>query len=74
MTRRTKTPAERAQEQYDVAARVAARLTRKVTDATADLATLTAEAAAAVRRRDYLSNHPDLPQQKSATTTEETPA
>lgn len=65
MTRRTKTPAERAQEQFDVAARIAERLHEKQQKAAVELDRLTDEHAAAVRRRDYLAQHPDLPKQKT---------
>lgn len=68
MTRRTKTPAERAQEQYDVASRIAERLHEKQQRAAAELDQLTDEHAAAVRRRDYLAQHPDLPKQKTPAT------
>lgn len=59
--RRQKTPAERAQEQYDTAARIADRLLVKRDAAQAEYERLDREHAAAVRRRDYLANHPDLP-------------
>lgn len=63
MTRQQKTPAQRAQEQYDVAARVAERLAAKAKKARADLEQLEREANAAGVRRDYLAKHPDLPDQ-----------
>lgn len=72
MTRRTKTPAERAQEAYDVAERIAARLASKGAKARAELDELDRELTAARIRCEYLSHHPDLPKQK--TTTGDTPA
>ena len=60
MTRQPKTPAQRAQEAYDVAARIADRLDQKRRKAADDLDQLEREYAAAVRRRDYLAQHPDL--------------
>lgn len=63
MTRQTKTPAQRAQENLEVAERIAARLTRKLTKARSELQQLERERDAAVVRRDYLAGHPDLPKQ-----------
>lgn len=67
--RRVKTPAERAQEQLDVANRAVIRLDRKVDAARTELAQLELEHADAVRRQQYLRQHPDLPQQQETTTT-----
>ena len=61
MTRQRKTPAQRAQEQYDVACRVVERLAATATKARAEADKLQAEYAEAVARRDYLAGHPDLP-------------
>lgn len=60
MTRQQKTPRQRAQEQLDVAKRVAEKLLRQRNDAQAQLDRLQLEADAAVARRDYLAQHPDL--------------
>jgi hypothetical protein len=61
MTRRTKTPRERAEEQLAAANRAVIRLDRKLDTLKADLATVEREHAAAVRRQQHLRNHPDLP-------------
>lgn len=61
MTRQRKTPAQRAQEAYDAACRAAERIETKLTDSRAETAQLEAEHADAVKRRDYLAQHPDLP-------------
>lgn len=75
MTRRQKTPAERAQEQFDVADRIATRLAVKVAAARVEVDQLEQELDAARIRRDYLAQHPDLPKQKTPTTKSgETPA
>lgn len=67
MTRRTKTPAERAQDAYDVARRIADRLEAKTATARATYLRLEEEHVAAVTRRDYLAGHPDLPKQPTPT-------
>lgn len=74
MTRRNKTPAERAQEAYDVAARIADRLRAKRDAAEADLERLDREHAAAAARRDYLAQHPDLPKQPTTQKSGDTPS
>lgn len=63
MTRQTKTPAQRAQEAYDLSCRIAERLEAKTAAARAEYIRLEEEHAAAVTRRDYLAGHPDLPKQ-----------
>lgn len=68
MTKQRKTPQQRAQEQLDVATRIADRLTTQTTKARADLDRLNRERDAAVARRDYLAQHPDLPKKKPSTT------
>lgn len=60
MTRQTKTPRQRAEEQLAVANRTVVRLDRKVDDLAAELAGLRREHAAAIARRDHLATHPDL--------------
>lgn len=60
MTRQHKTPQQRAQEQLGVAERKAAKLNAKVNTAETELADLRVELADAVRRRDFLAQHPDL--------------
>lgn len=67
MSRRTKTPAERAQEQYDVACRIADRLRAKRDAVESELEQLDTDYGAAVARRDYLAQHPDLPKQQTPT-------
>jgi TPP-dependent pyruvate/acetoin dehydrogenase alpha subunit len=58
--RRTKTPRERAQEQYDTANRIARRLANKLATAEAEVNELREQHADAVRRADFLAQHPDL--------------
>jgi hypothetical protein len=72
MTRQTKTPAQRAQEQYDTALRVAERLIKKTEAAAAALEDLRAERDAAVARATFLSDHPDLPTQPTTNPSQET--
>ncbi|WP_109507334.1 hypothetical protein [Nocardioides speluncae] len=60
-TRKTKTPAERAQEALEVVQRHVDRLTTKVTALRAELETTETEWNQAIVRRDYLAKHPDLP-------------
>lgn len=64
-----KTPAQRAQDQYDLAVRVAKRLQKQHTALAAEAARVGKERDAAFRRRDYLEKHPDLPTQKKTDTT-----
>lgn len=65
MTRQRKTPRQRAEEALAVAERKVERLTAerdkysKATDA------LQVQLQQAIRRRDYLTQNPDLPQQPS---------
>lgn len=64
MTRRTKTPAQRAQEALAAATRRLTRATAKVRDLDTDLAAAKAEQAAAERRHAFLAQDPDLPAAK----------
>lgn len=68
MTRQSKTPQQRAQEALDVAKRATLRLNRKRDALQEELVHIEAELDAAVVRRDYLAQHPDL-QQNTTTTT-----
>lgn len=61
--RSSKTPAERAQEAFDTAVRVTKRIEDRIAKAKAEVAELEGELAAAVKRRDYLGQNPDLPTQ-----------
>lgn len=67
--RTVKTPEQRAREALDAANRAVVKLDRKVDTTKALLAGLERELAAAIRRRDYLAQNPDLP-----TTAADTPA
>lgn len=60
MTRQTKTPRQRAQEALDVADRLVTKLTKKAKTLRTDLEDVEREQRAAVARRDYLKQHPDL--------------
>ena len=60
MTRQTKTPRQRAEEALAIAERAVKRLGEKKAALRADLDAITREHDAAVVRRDYLANHPDL--------------
>lgn len=73
MTRQTKTPKQRAEEQLATAKRVAARLDRKRDALQEELAAITRELDAALARRDYLAKHPDLQQNTTTTTGAPTP-
>lgn len=68
-----KTPAQRAQQQYDTAVRIADRLDTQWRAAAAEADRLEKARAAAVRRREFLAGHPDLPTQKKTDTTTATP-
>ena len=70
MTRQPKTPRQRAEEALAVAERAVKRLAIKRDQLQDDLETVEREHATAVRRRDYLAQHPDLQQQKTTTTEE----
>lgn len=59
-TRQRKTPAQRAQEQLDIATRAVERLTVKRTTLATELEEISAERDAAIARRDHLAQHPDL--------------
>lgn len=65
MAKQRKTPAQRAQEQYDAAVRIAKRLQDQHTALAARAEHVGKERDAAFRRRDYLAGHPDLPQQST---------
>lgn len=69
-----KTPAQRAQEAYDVATRIADRLKDQAKKARAEATRLENERDAAIKRRDYLAGHPDLPTQKKQPSTADTSA
>lgn len=73
MTRQSKTPRQRAEEQLAVAERLAKRLTEQVARTRADLQHLEQEWAAAIARRDHLKQHPDLKQQPTTTQEKSTP-
>lgn len=60
MTRQTKTPQQRAQEQLDTATRITDRLNKRVGETETELRELKAARDDAVRRRDFLAQHPDL--------------
>lgn len=65
-TRQRKTPAERAQETFEVAQRTVTRLVARRLDHVEALTSLDVEIADATRRRDYLAANPDLPPQDGA--------
>ena len=67
MTRQKKTPRQRAQEQLDAAKRAAEKLVRQRNAAQAEHERLSHEVAAAIARRDYLAQHPDLTHPTSTT-------
>lgn len=69
MTRQAKTPTQRAEEQLAVANRAVVRLDHKADALRADLVVVEAEQRAAIARRDYLAQHPDLPQSTAPSTT-----
>ena len=60
--RQQKTSTQRAEEQLAITDRAVDRLTKKRDELAADLAVVEYDLEAAVVRRDYLANHPDLPQ------------
>jgi cell division protein FtsB len=60
MTRQSKTPRQRAQEQLDVEERRVTKLTKKRNDLATEQAGVQAELAQAIARRDHLKSHPDL--------------
>lgn len=68
MTRQQKTPRQRAEEQLATAERAADRLKTRRDTLLAELADVQDEYDAAVARRDFLANHPDLGQQGPSTT------
>ena len=59
-TRQRKTPQQRAQEALGVATRAVERLATTQERLEAELQTVSAELSVAVRRRDFLAQHPDL--------------
>lgn len=77
--RQRKTPRQRAEEALATKNRKVVRLDKQIDRLTADLAAARREQAEVIRRRDYLAENPDLPQQptrsktSSTTTPEETP-
>ncbi len=60
-TRQRRTPAERAQEAYDLSVRAVERLEAKLSEAQATVDELKPLVAEAMARRDYAALHPDLP-------------
>ena len=58
-----KTPAQRAQDDYDVALRVLEKATARAEKTAADDKKAQEDAAAAKRRVAFLGTHPDLPPQ-----------
>ncbi len=60
MTRRTRTPQQRAEEACTTANRAVDRLEKKRNQLTTDLAAVQAEYEQAVVRQQYLAQHPDL--------------
>lgn len=60
MTRQSKTPRQRAQEQLDVAERVVKKLGVRRAHLQGELNRAVTELEAATARRDYLKKHPDL--------------
>jgi hypothetical protein len=71
VTRQRKSPRQRAEEALGVANRAVIALDKKVDRLAADLAVARRELETATRRRDYLAQHPDLPQHPTTTTLEE---
>ena len=73
MTRRTKTPQQRAEEALAAANRAVVRLDRKLDTLKAETAVVEREHRAAVARQQHLRTHPDLPasSRPEDTTTEE---
>jgi hypothetical protein len=69
MTRQRKTPRQRAEEALAVATRNAKRLQAQHTALAAEAERVGKERDAAFRRRDYLAQHPDLPQPTHGDTT-----
>lgn len=66
MSRTTKSPAERAQENLDVANRLVERLTDKRDRLAQQHEAVTIDLDAAKARRDYLAQNPDLPPVQNA--------
>ena len=60
MTRHRKTPQQRAQEALGVATRAVERLATTQERLEAELQAVSADLSVAVRRRDFLAQHPDL--------------
>lgn len=69
MTRERKSPSQRAEEQLATAERAVKRLGKKLDHLEAELDDVKDEHAEAVRRRDYLAAHPDLPKNAPTATT-----
>ena len=66
--RQKKTPAQKAQEAFDVASRRLDRARTARDKLKTQLDEATAEVEAAQKRRDYLANDPDLPAVQTADT------
>jgi len=67
-TRQHKTPRQRAEEARDLEQRRVERLTAKAETLRRELAFVDADLEDAVRRRDYLAQHPDLNTSTTSTT------
>lgn len=65
-TRQKHSPAEKAQKALDTVTRKIERLTVKSQSLTAELAKVNADLEAAIARREYLAQSPDLPSETSA--------
>lgn len=68
MTRQTKTPRQRAEEQLAAADRQEKRLRAKARELRTQLEDIEREHRAALARRDHLATHPDLQQHPTLTT------
>ena len=69
MSRQTKTPRQRAEEALAIEERRVERLTAQWTKSRAETERLAHERDDAMRRRDYLRQHPDLQHTTTATST-----
>lgn len=67
MTRQTKTPRQRAEEQLAAANRAVIRLERKHDELAIELAAVRRERDAAIARQQHLRQHPDLQQNTTPT-------
>jgi hypothetical protein len=68
VTRQQKTPQQRAEEQLGVADRLVSKLTKKAKTLRGELDDVEREQRAAVARRNYLKQHPDLQPQATTST------